>query len=59
MKPFKENHLRQPTKGAALGSAWRPIDATKESDPGPPPEAIFDRATGPLPNRSTSAGNEP
>jgi hypothetical protein len=29
-------------------------DATMEPDPGPPPEAVFDRATGPFgPRRST------
>jgi len=35
----------------------RPVarDATTEPDPGPPPEAVFDRATGPYCRRSTLA----
>lgn len=30
-------------------------DATTEPDPGPPPEAVFDRLTGPYGRRSTLA----
>ena len=31
-------------------------DATMEPDPGPPPEAVFDRVTGPYDRRSAIAG---
>jgi hypothetical protein len=30
-------------------------DATTEPDPGPPPEAVFDRVTGPSPRRAALA----
>jgi hypothetical protein len=30
-------------------------DATTEPDPGPPPEAVFDRVTGPYARRSAGA----
>ncbi|HEY4055468.1 MAG TPA: hypothetical protein VGM39_02630 [Kofleriaceae bacterium] len=30
-------------------------DATMEADPGPPPEAVFDRVTGPWDRRRSSA----
>jgi hypothetical protein len=29
------------------------VDATMEPDPGPPPEAVFDRVTGPFDRRRT------
>jgi len=50
MKALKAKLFRRPAKPAASGTAWRPIDATAELDSGPPPEAIFDRTTGPLAN---------
>lgn len=31
-------------------------DATTEPDPGPPPEAVFDRVTGPYDHRRAYAG---
>jgi hypothetical protein len=34
---------------------WLP-DATLEPEPGPPPEAVFDRVTGPYARRAASAG---
>lgn len=42
-----------PPQHSFIGSAAHPsragiIDATTEPDPGPPPEVIFDRATGPF-----------
>lgn len=36
-------HVRRPGAGAP--------DATTEPDPGPPPEAVFDRVTGPYARR--------
>jgi hypothetical protein len=40
-------HARRPGAGAP--------DATTEPDPGPPPEAVFDRLTGPYARRSAPA----
>jgi len=49
MKPRKRIPL-------APRRARRPSsDATTEPDPGPPPEAVFDRVTGPNPRRAALA----
>ena len=41
--------VRRPT----TGRTFDPSDATTEPDPGPPPEAVFDRLTGPYGRRYT------
>lgn len=49
MKELKAKLLRKLGRNAATSAKMkRPVDATAEPDPGPPPEAIFDRATGPF-----------
>lgn len=45
MKQMKAKLLRKLGRNA---TTLRTFDATAEPDPGPPPEAIFDRATGPF-----------
>jgi hypothetical protein len=37
-------------------NAFDLTDATMEPDPGPPPEVVFDRITGPFGNRRGGAG---
>lgn len=45
----KSKIFRKLSRGVtANAKLTRPIDATTEPDPGPPPEVIFDRATGPF-----------
>lgn len=53
MKELKAKLLRKLGRSvSASAKASRPragvFDATAEPDPGPPPEAIFDRTTGPF-----------
>jgi hypothetical protein len=38
-----------------LSARRRAFDATREPDPGPAPEAVFDRVTGPYLRRSAAA----
>ncbi len=40
---------------SARGRRLAVPDATTEPDPGPPPEAVFDRVTGPYARRSAAA----
>jgi hypothetical protein len=52
--------VRGPGRGAVRrivrrDRLWLP-DATLEPEPGPPPEAVFDRVTGPYARRAASAG---
>lgn len=48
MREMKAKLVRSLGRVVTTGSkAARPVDATAEPDPGPPPEAIFDRTTGP------------
>jgi hypothetical protein len=43
--------MPRPPRGRRLAAP----DATTEPDPGPPPEAVFDRVTGPYARRSAVA----
>jgi hypothetical protein len=43
-------HGRAPGRGRCVA-----VDATCEPDPGPAPEAVFDRVTGPYLRRSAAA----
>lgn len=47
--------LRRVQRTAAPRRRLAVSDATTEPDPGPPPEAVFDRVTGPYARRSTVA----
>ena len=46
---------RIPLARVARGRRGGVPDATIEPDPGPPPEAVFDRVTGPYARRSAAA----
>lgn len=46
---------RAPSPGYLRRRRLDAPDATAEPDPGPPPEAVFDRLTGPYRRRATPA----
>jgi hypothetical protein len=47
--------LRTPAPRKMRGFEFDITDATTEPDPGPPPEAVFDRSTGPFDRRRAIA----
>jgi hypothetical protein len=54
MRTLRRRRRTQAPRHVRAGRLAAP-DATTEPDPGPPPEAVFDRVTGPYARRSAVA----
>ncbi len=55
MRTLRKLKMLAPRQARARRNEFDLTDATLEPDPGPPPEAIFDRMTGPFDRRRAVA----